>query len=76
MDESGDDILYEGGEFCGLCGGDVMCLPGVGGGFIEGSLKLEDSGAMLDVPLKYIGGNLSLVDGLADECRRASPERP
>lgn len=52
MDESGDDILYEGGELCDRCGGDVMCLPGAGGGFIEGSLKPEDSGAMWDVALK------------------------
>ena len=49
-----------------------MCLPGAGGGFIEGSLKPEGSGAMWDAELKYIGGNRSLVDGLADECRRAS----
>lgn len=42
VDESGDDILYEGEELCGLCG-DVMCLPGAGGGFIEGSLNPEDS---------------------------------
>lgn len=72
-DESGDDMLYEGGELCGLCG-DAMCLPGAGGGFIEGSLKPEDS--VWDVELKYIGGNRSLVDGLAGECRRASPGWP
>lgn len=74
-DESGDDLLYEGGELCDLCG-DVMCLPGVGGGFIDGSLNPEDSDAIWDVELKYIGGSLSLVDGLVDECRGASPWRP
>jgi hypothetical protein len=67
--EAGDGILYNGGEARYGPGGDGLCLPGVGGGFIDGSLKTELSG---EDKVKFIGGSLSLTAELVEECRRES----
>jgi len=70
--EAGDGILYNGGETRYRPCGDGLCLPGVGGGFIDDSLKTALSGVMREDKVKFIGGSLSLAAELVEECRRES----